>query len=318
MRYVQKTSMLLLLGASGYVGRCFEDFFQREGVKVLSVSRAHTDYTAPHILQRLLKETRPDFLVNAAGFTGKPNVDACEKARAETLLGNTVLPLSIAEACGEHGIPWGHVSSGCIYQGSKGTDPAGNPPGFREEDTPNFSFASGTCSFYSGTKAMAEEYLMKGPSNIYIWRLRIPFDHRDGSRNYLSKLLRYERLLNVRNSLSHLGDFVSSAWATMQRRLPYGTYNLTNSGSVTTSEVVDLIRHEGIARLATKDLFSSQRMLRDFLYFESEEEFMKTGAVADRSSCVLDTTKAKGFDLPMRPVREALIDSLQRWIWETT
>ncbi len=310
--------MLLLLGASGYVGSYFEDFFRREGVEAISIARAQTDYTEPRILRRLLRETHPDFLINAAGFTGKPNIDACEKARAETLFGNTVFPLRLAEACAEQGIPWGHVSSGCIYQGSKGTDPAGNPVGFREEDSPNFSFTSGTCSFYSGTKAMAEEYLTKEPLNVYIWRLRVPFDNQDYARNYLTKLLRYKRLLNVRNSLSHLGDFVSSAWATFQRRLPYGAYNLTSPGSVTTSEVVDLIRREGADRLARNDAFSSDQMLRDYVYFDSEEEFMKTAAVAPRSSCVLDTTKAESFNLPMRPVREALTDSLRRWVWEQT
>jgi dTDP-4-dehydrorhamnose reductase len=283
---------------------------------VLAVSRAAADYTDPAVLRRLLRERRPEFLINAAGFTGKPNVDACEKARAETLFGNTVLPLRIAEACAESGIPWGHVSSGCIYQGSKGTDARGDAIGFREEDAPNFNFSSGACSFYSGTKAMAEEHLLKEPSGIYIWRLRVPFDHQDGSRNYLSKLLRYKRLLNVRNSLSHLGDFVASAWATLQRRLPCGVYNLTNPGSVTTAEVVDLIREEGTARLARKDVFSAERMLKEFCYFSSEEEFMKTSAVAYRSSCVLDTAKAETLHLPMRPVREALVDSLRQWAWE--
>ena len=310
--------MLLLLGASGYVGHYFSEVLRHEGVEVLAVSRAQTDYTDPRELRRLLRETRPDFLINAAGFTGKPNVDACEKAMAETLFGNTVLPLRIAEACADQGVPWGHVSSGCIYQGSKGPDATGRAIGFVEQDAPNFCFLTGECSFYSGTKAMAEQCLTREPLQLYIWRLRVPFDHQDGPRNYLSKLMRYKRLLNVRNSLSHLGDFVASAWATMKRRLPFGVYNLTNPGSVTAAEVVDLIRQEGAVRAARQDTYSAERMLKEYLYFESEVEFMKTSAVARRSSCVLDTAKAESFGLPMRPVREALADSLQRWVWEKT
>jgi dTDP-4-dehydrorhamnose reductase len=308
--------MVLLLGAGGYIGGCFKDYLQDNGIKVMAASRAQLDYTDPGLLRKLLRETRPEFLINAAGFSGKPNVDACEKAMAETLFGNTVLPLRIAEACAEQNIPWGHVSSGCIYQGSKGIDPNGNPVGFREDDLPTFDFSHGNCSYYSGTKAMAEEHLVKGAFNVYIWRLRIPFDHRDSSRNYLSKLLRYERLLNVRNSLSHLGDFVSSAWTTMQQRLPYGIYNLTNPGSVTTTEVVELIRKEGETRRSKGDIFSAERMQKKFAFFESEEEFMKTNAIAPRSSCVLDTTKAETLHLPLRPIHDALNDSLQRWVWE--
>jgi dTDP-4-dehydrorhamnose reductase len=301
--------MILVLGAGGYVGRRFTDLFQARGVKAMPLARAELDYTDPAALRRILKKERPDFVINAAGVTGRPNVDACETARAETLFGNTVLPLRIAEACADLGIPWGHVSSGCIYQGARGEE-GGRLLGFREEDAPNFSFRAGPCSFYSGTKALAEEYLRTFPG-VYIWRLRLPFDRHDSPRNYLSKLLRYPRLLDVRNSLSHLGDFAAACWATMERSLPPGIYNLTNPGSVTTAEVVELIEREGRARNDT-------RFLRPFAYFKSEEEFMRTGTHAPRSSCVLDTAKAEKYGLPLRPVRTALIDSLQRWAWEKT
>ena len=306
--------MIAVLGARGYVGQRFATYLKTRGLKTIAVARAEVDYADPARLLQFLKKERPDFVINAAGYTGKPNVDACESAKAETLFGNTVLPLRIAEACAAMNITWGHISSGCIYQGARGQE--GNVTlGFREEDTPNFSFHSGQCSFYSGTKAMAEEYLKDFP-NLYIWRLRVPFDQHDSARNYLSKLLRYKRLLNVRNSLSHLDDFVASCWATMERDLPRGTYNVTNPGSVTTKEVAELIRHEGQARLAKGDTYSAERMLKEFAYFESEDEFMKSAAIARRSSCVLDTAKAERLGLPLRPVCEAIADSLQRWSWE--
>jgi hypothetical protein len=88
-------------------------------------------------------------------------------------------------------VPWGHVSSGCIYTGSR---PDGR--GFTETDTPNFTFRTNNCSFYSGTKALGEEVLA-GKPNVYIWRLRIPFDHVDNPRNFLTKLIRYQRLLEA-------------------------------------------------------------------------------------------------------------------------
>jgi dTDP-4-dehydrorhamnose reductase len=300
--------MIFVLGAGGYVGRRFTALLQDRGIKVVPLTRAEVDYTDPTTLRRILKKERPDFVINAAGFTGRPNVDACETARAETLFANTVLPLRIAEACADLGILWGHISSGCIYQGVSGEE-GGQPLGFREEDAPNFSFRAGPCSFYSGTKALAEEGLRAFPQ-VYLWRMRMPFDAHDSPRNYLSKLLRYARLLDVRNSLSHLDDFVAAGWATMERGLPRGIYNLTNPGSVTTAEVVGLIEQEGHAR-------NESRMLRPFAYFASEEEFMKTGVRAPRSSCVLDTAKAEKLGLPLRPVREAIVDSLQRWVWET-
>ena len=46
-----------------------------------------------------------------AGFTGKPNVDACELTKNKCLFGNAVLPGIIHEVYEDLKIPWGQVSS---------------------------------------------------------------------------------------------------------------------------------------------------------------------------------------------------------------
>ena len=110
--------MIVLLGASGYVGRAFEQDLQRRGAKFISLARQQVDYARFDVLLKFLHDSKPEFLLNAAGYTGKPNVDACETARADTLQGNTLLPVTIAQACAATNTPWGHVSSGCIYTGA--------------------------------------------------------------------------------------------------------------------------------------------------------------------------------------------------------
>src|SRR5580698_6467686 len=232
--------MIYLLGGSGYVGGAYQALFRLRGVPYRSLSRAEVDYTDGSALRAVLLRDKPEFLVNAAGYTGKPNVDACELHKAECLLGNAVLPGIVAQACEEAGVPWGHVSSGCIYSGD-----GPGPKGFTELDTPNFTFRAGPCSFYSGTKGLGEEVLAGRPS-LYVWRLRIPFDSVDNPRNYLSKLMRYPRLLEATNSISQLDEFVAATFACWERRVPFGTYNVTNPGKVTTHEVVDLIRRSGV------------------------------------------------------------------------
>jgi dTDP-4-dehydrorhamnose reductase len=79
------------------------------------LSRKEVDYSNTGKLASYLKDIKPTFTINAAGYTGKPNVDACELAKAECLSGNAVLPGIIREVCEDLNIPWGHVSSGCIY-----------------------------------------------------------------------------------------------------------------------------------------------------------------------------------------------------------
>ena len=70
--------------------------------------------------------------------------------------------------------------------------------------------------------------------NVYIWRLRIPFNEVDNPRNYLTKLMRYPRLLEAANSISQLEEFVAATFACWEKRVPFGTYNVTNPGHVTT------------------------------------------------------------------------------------
>jgi putative intracellular protease/amidase len=74
---------------------------------------------APTLLAAALREGRASFVINAAGYTGKPNVDACELHKTDCLQGNAVLPGLIAQACEQAGVPWGHVSSGCIFTGAR-------------------------------------------------------------------------------------------------------------------------------------------------------------------------------------------------------
>lgn len=286
--------MIYLLGGSGYVGQAYQALLTRKGIPFRNLRRAEVDYSNADVLRTALLQDKPEFLINAAGYTGKPNVDACELHKTECLFGNAVLPGIIAQACTAAGVPWGHVSSGCIYTGSR---PDGS--GFREEDTPNFSFRTNNCSFYSGTKALGEEVL-QGTPNLYLWRLRIPFNHLEGPRNYLTKLMRYNTLLEATNSISQLEEFVASTFACWEKRIPFGTYNVTNPGQVTTHEVVDLIKRSGVSN-------------KNFVFFKNEDEFMQLAAKTPRSNCVMDSSKLARAGIHLTEVHEAVTTNLKNW-----
>ncbi|MEI6085192.1 MAG: sugar nucleotide-binding protein [Verrucomicrobiota bacterium] len=285
---------ILLLGGTGYVGSAFRAYFEKTGIAYRNLTRAELDYTSLPVLTKFLNESRPEFVINCAGYTGKPNVDACEIHKTECLFGNAVLPGIVRTACERAAVPWGQVSSGCIYTGSR---PDGH--GFAETDPPNFSFRQNNCSFYSGTKALGEEVLADAP-NCYVWRLRIPFNEVDSPRNYLTKVLRYDRLLEARNSLSQLDEFVRAAFACWQQRVPFGLYNVTNPGEVTTHEVVDLIKRSGVSQ-------------KEFQFFTDETEFMRLAAKTPRSNCVLDTGKLQRAGIQLTEVHAAIEQALRKW-----
>ena len=295
--FLDFSTMTVLLGASGYIGQAFARALRQRQQSFTPLSRGELDYTRYDLLLKFLREARPSFLINAAGYTGKPNVDACEEAKADTLAGNTLFPQTVAHACLVTGTPWGHVSSGCIYAGAKVLSGgvrriekdlsrpemkalAENNPsairGFTETDEPNFTFRRPPCSFYSGTKALAEDAIA-GIGQSYIWRLRIPFDEFDNPRNYLSKIQRYAKVYDNVNSISHLGDFVNACLDLWERRSPFGIYNMVNPGFVTTRQVVEMIRR-------------ILRPKRVFEFWQNDEEFYRVGAKTPRSNCVLAWT----------------------------
>jgi dTDP-4-dehydrorhamnose reductase len=312
--------MIVLLGASGYIGQAFAQTLGERRQTFTALSRKELDYTRYDLLLDFLRQTKPHFLINAAGYTGKPNVDACELAKADTLAGNTLFPQSVAHACLVAGTPWGHVSSGCIYSGAKVTAAGAllvekdlskpqfkavaekNPAaigGYSETDDPNFSFRQPPCSFYSGTKALAEEAIA-GVGQNYLWRLRIPFDELDNPRNYLSKVQRYAKVYDNVNSISHRGEFARACIELWERRAPFGIYNMTNPGFVTTRQVVEML----------------ERILkpkRRFEFWQNDEEFYRLAAKTPRSNCVLDVSKLLATGVTLRPVGEALEHSLRNW-----
>lgn len=293
---------------------------QERGLPFVAPRRADVDYGRFHVLRSFLEKTRPEFVINAAGYTGKPNVDACEITKADTLLGNVIFPVTAAQACESLGLPYGYVSSGCIYSGAR-VESAGklrvekdltrpelrhlaeaSPEsihGYAETDPPNFTFRDGPCSFYSGSKALAEEAL-QGIGQGYLWRLRIPFDEFDSKRNYLSKVQRYDKVYDNVNSISHRGDFVNACLDLWAMRAPFGIYNVTNPGFVTTRYVIHQI-----------ELILNPPRL--FEFWADDAEFYRLGAKTPRSNCVMDCSKLLATGVKMRTVQQAVIQSLAKW-----
>jgi len=312
--------MILLLGATGYVGRAFARELRRREYAFIPLARRAFDYGQMGLLLPYVRKIKPEFVINAAEYSGKPNVDACEEERMVTFQANTLLPQTVARVCLATNTPWGHVSSGCIYSGARvfvdgriRTVKDLNQPelrrlldlhperffGFTEFDEPNASFRNLPCSFCGGTKVLAEEAL-QDYAGCYVWRPRLPFGDDDEPCNLLSKLQRYRKVYDHVTSLSHVDDFVKACLDLWECRAPFGTYNMTNPGVVTTRQVVEMI----------------QRFIeptRPFDYWADDEEFYAEGARAPRSSCILDVSKLLSTGVKIRPVEQALAAALRAW-----
>lgn len=286
--------MIILFGATGYIGSEFKK--QLAELKLPVFIWPNAKKTTFKDLELWYEEAGYPLIgavINAAGYTGKPNVDSCEIHKADTIHGNIVWPQILTDWCILNDIPLGHVSSGCIYEGRRND---GKP--FTEEDEPNFSFDYNNSSFYSGTKVIAENIVKKHEKH-YIWRLRIPFEEYDNSRNYISKILKYEKLLDAENTVSNKQEFVSACIQTIQKEVPYGTYNVANGGYITTKSVVEKLK----STIAKDKTFT----------FVEESEFYKNIVKTPRSNCVMSNEKLLSTGIKMRTADEALDYCINNW-----
>jgi len=69
--------MILLLGSSGYVGQAFATELRRRGHGFIPLTRKAINYGDFNLLFDYVRKVKPEFIINAAGYRGRPNVDAC-------------------------------------------------------------------------------------------------------------------------------------------------------------------------------------------------------------------------------------------------
>ncbi|HHY86627.1 MAG TPA: sugar nucleotide-binding protein [Verrucomicrobia bacterium] len=311
--------MILLLGASGYIGQAFASELLQRHIEFVPLSRLSLDYTQLDTLFSFVRRVRPKFVINAAGYVAGPEADDSDAARAETVQANTLLPQTVARVCWLTRTPWAHVSSGSIYAGARIAENGGfrlerdldkpatvdlfekHPErfhGFTEDDEPNASFRNPPCNFYGGTKAFAEEVLKRFDRH-YLWRPGCILDQVAHPRNFLSDVQGQLNVPDGVGAFSHRLDFVRACLDLWEARAPFGTYNVVNPGGLTGRQVLQAI--ERLRRPERKLRLSTNGSARRF------------ASASPRARCLLDTSKLLAAGVFIRPAREALEDALDNW-----
>lgn len=263
----------LVFGSKGYLGTHFIELFD-------DAIGSSADIADPQAVAAELDAHTPDVVINCAGKTGRPNVDWCEDHKEETIKSNVTGPLVLLEECGKRDIYWAHVGSGCIYEGSE-------EQLFTEEDPPNFAG-----SFYARSKAWIDQILKDFP--VLTLRLRMPFDGSENPRSLIQKIKKYERVIDVPNSLSYLPDFLDASKQLIEKRAT-GIFNVVNPGAISPLRVMELYQEivdpaHQVEKLALEDL----------------SEVAKAG----RSNCVLSTAKLEEQGIVLQDVELAVREAL--------
>jgi len=260
---------ILIFGGNGYIGGMLRGIYP-------SAVAPRVDIADPIAVRAALDEVKPDIVINAAGKTGKPNVDWCEDHKEETLRSNVTGPLVLLEECMKRKIYLVHIGSGCIYGGTK-------EGGYTEDDEPNF-----TGSFYSLTKAMSDRLLKPFP--VLQLRIRMPFDSTTSPRNLLTKLLKYKQVLDVENSITYMPDFFDVLQKLIEKRAT-GIFNVVNPGAISPYGIMMRYKNE------VDPSHEFERLSLDHL-----SDVVKAG----RSNCILSTKKLESYGIKLRHIDDAI------------
>lgn len=183
MSAMTSTDIYLLFGKNGWIGGKLAEIFTAQG-KTFYLADSRTDNKEAVIAE--IEKYKPTHVINAAGVTGRPNVDWCEDHRPETINANVIGVLNVADICATRGIHHLLYATGCIFEYD--ADHVIGGKGFTEEDKPNFH-----ASFYSHTKAMVEDLLANFPTTCVL-RVRMPISDDLSHRNFITKIVKYDRL----------------------------------------------------------------------------------------------------------------------------
>ncbi|KAI9833829.1 MAG: hypothetical protein M1826_006352 [Phylliscum demangeonii] len=259
-----KGARFLIWGGNGWVASHLKQLLEKQGKSVETTTIRMENREA--VLAEL-RRVKPSHVLNCAGSTGRPNVDWCEDHKEDTIRNNVIGTLNLTDCCFLEGIHITVFATGCIYA-YDAEHPIGGK-GYVETDPGNFEG-----SFYSATKAKVE-VMMKNYSNCLILRLRMPVSDDLHSRNFVTKITKYERVVDIPNSNSILHDLLPVSILLAEHR-ETGIYNFTNPGAISHNEVLALF----------KKLVRPSFEWKNFSV-EEQSKILKAG----RSNCKLDTTK---------------------------
>ena len=278
---------IYIIGHKGWIGNMYIDLFKKKNIKYYYlIFRGESDEIKKDILNK-----NPSHVLCCMGRThgfrdGKKytTIDYLQSndVLRENINDNLFVPLSLSLFCDKHNIHFTYMGTGCIY--NYDNDHIINGNGFNEDDDPNF-FGSN----YSIVKGFTNN-IMKQTKALTL-RIRMPITACLSDRNFISKITTYEKICSIQNSMSVLPELLPISIKMMENK-EIGIFNLTNPGSISHNEILELYR----------DIVDNNFKWKNFTIDEQDKVLS-----SKRSNNLLDTSKISS-KYSVKPIRESIID----------
>jgi dTDP-4-dehydrorhamnose reductase len=176
MQHPRMALRIATIGRNGQVARALAAAADgQSGITLEQAPSSEADLRDHASLSRFIDRSAPDVLINAGAYTF---VDRAETEGEAAFAINEAGPRFLAETCARRGIPFVHMSTDCVFDGTK-AEP------YAEEDTPNPLSAYGR-SKLAGERAVAE-------ANPDALTVRVCWVFSGFANNFVSKLISLAR-----------------------------------------------------------------------------------------------------------------------------
>lgn len=181
---------ILLTGSQGQVGssiRALASTAEYQDVKLIAYSRAECDITDNSAVNKIFEQAQPDVVINAAAYTA---VDKAEEDEAQAEKINITAVENMALICEKNKIPFLHISTDYVFDGSKPLDQQ-----YTETDQTN------PLGVYGKTKLAGENKIREICEKYIILRTSWVFS--EYGNNFVKTML---KLFQQKEKLSIVGD----------------------------------------------------------------------------------------------------------------
>jgi len=230
----------LIFGGKGWIGQQFIKYLTSN--IIYNLSEFHIDENISiSKLRDNIKSYNPTHIISFIGRThGKINentyintIDYLEhKGKlVENIQDNLYAPVLLAMISKELNIHFTYLGTGCIFNNNDNEN-----KNFSENDYPNFFGSS-----YSIVKGFTDCFMKYFENDILNVRIRMPITDIPNSRNFITKILSYEKICSIPNSMSVLSELLPYLIEFIKDK-KVGTINLTNPGTISHNEILEIYK----------------------------------------------------------------------------
>lgn len=282
---------VLVYGANGWIGGIFTEILLKKNIEFVS-GKSRVDNKNNLISE--ITSINPTHVISFIGRThGKigdkvyTTIDYLEEEGklVENVRDNLYSPILLAEICRSLDLHYTYLGTGCIFKFDEDHPFGQEKNGFDENALPNFFGSS-----YSIVKGFTDQLMELYKDKVLNLRIRMPITGEKNSRNFITKIVNYEKVCSVPNSMTILPELLEYVITMMENKVT-GTMNLTNPGLISHNEILEMYK-EIVDPLYTWKNFSLEEQRKILL--------------ADRSNNYLDTSKLETMFPQISNIKEGV------------